>query len=176
MADLRITEGKSLSRAPGVEKTCKTWYKTVGNLSPEGAKSAKTPLVVEHGGPGAGHDYLLALTDLVANYSTPVIFYDQIGCGRSAHLPEKKGDEPFWLDPLFIRELDNLIDYVSTISYTRAYPNKVHRDSGCDEDWKEREGGVETSGESDCNKVLGKYDPKVVLEVLGNVSSFGNNA
>jgi pimeloyl-ACP methyl ester carboxylesterase len=53
-----------------------------------------------------------ALTDLFTKYSIPVIFYDQIGNGRSTHLPERKGDESFWLESLFIRELDNLIDHL----------------------------------------------------------------
>ncbi|KAI1253296.1 hypothetical protein MGN70_005504 [Eutypa lata] len=35
-----------------------------------------------------------------------------IGCGRSTHLPEKLGDEAFWSVELFVRELDNLIDYL----------------------------------------------------------------
>lgn len=38
--------------------------------------------------------------------------YDQIGCGRSTHLPEKLGDEAFWSVELFVRELDNLIYYL----------------------------------------------------------------
>jgi proline iminopeptidase len=35
-----------------------------------------------HGGPGATHDYLLALNDL-APLGYRVVYYDQIGCGRS---------------------------------------------------------------------------------------------
>ena len=35
-----------------------------------------------HGGPGATHDYLLALADL-AGHGYRVTFYDQLGCGRS---------------------------------------------------------------------------------------------
>lgn len=40
-----------------------------------------TPLIVVHGGPSAAHDYLIALKALAANRR--VIFYDQMGCGRS---------------------------------------------------------------------------------------------
>ena len=35
--------------------------------------------------------------------------YDQLGCGRSTHLPEKKGDEYFWTVKLFLSELDSLL-------------------------------------------------------------------
>lgn len=63
-----------------------------------------------HGGPGACHDYLLPLTDL--GKSTTLVFYDQIGNGRSTHLPEKSGDEEFWTIDLFVQELDNLISHL----------------------------------------------------------------
>lgn len=39
-------------------------------------------LVCLHGGPGATHDYLLPLADL-AHRGLKVVFYDQLGCGRS---------------------------------------------------------------------------------------------
>lgn len=45
------------------------------------------PLVVLHGGPGATHDYLLALTEF-AMLGWQVVHYDQVGNGRSTHLPE----------------------------------------------------------------------------------------
>ncbi len=35
-----------------------------------------------HGGPGATHDYLLPMADLT-EYGYKVVFYDQLGCGRS---------------------------------------------------------------------------------------------
>jgi L-proline amide hydrolase len=38
--------------------------------------------------------------------------YDQIGCGRSTHLPEKKGDMDFWTMSLFLSELDNLLSHL----------------------------------------------------------------
>ena len=108
MADLPIKDGKVNFNVPGIDKPCKTYYKIVGDIS----AGSQTPLIVLHGGPGAGHDYLLPLTDLLSTYSIPVIFYDQIGNGLSTHLPETKGDESFWREPLFIRELDNLIDHL----------------------------------------------------------------
>jgi proline iminopeptidase len=46
----------------------------------------KTPLLTLHGGPGASHNYLLPLQALADE--RPVIFYDQLGCGR-ADAPEE---------------------------------------------------------------------------------------
>lgn len=79
-----------------------TWYRVTGDLD-----SGMTPLVVVHGGPGCTHDYLLALAD-VAESGRPVIHYDQLGGGRSTHLPDRGGD--FWTVQLFLDELDNLLD------------------------------------------------------------------
>ncbi len=79
-----------------------TWYRVTGELP-----GARTPLVTLHGGPGASHDYLLSLTDL-ATGGRAVVHYDQLGCGRSTHLPERGGD--FWSVELFLDELDNLLE------------------------------------------------------------------
>jgi pimeloyl-ACP methyl ester carboxylesterase len=38
--------------------------------------------------------------------------YDQLGCGRSTHLPEKKGHVEFWTVKLFLAELDNLLTHL----------------------------------------------------------------
>ena len=73
-----------------IDKACKIYCKIVGDLSKD-----EVPLLVLHGGPGAGYDYLYGLMDLWTKYKIPVIFYDQIGNGRSKHLPETAGDEPF---------------------------------------------------------------------------------
>lgn len=86
----------------GLKEPCQTWYKVVGGLG-----TSAVPLIVLHGGPGACHDYLLPLSDLAP--SIPLVFYDQIGNGRSTHLPEKSGDEKFWSVDLFMKELDNLL-------------------------------------------------------------------
>ncbi len=51
----------------------RVWYRSVG--------SGGIPLLLLHGGPGAGHDYLEPLEALGADRQ--VIFYDQLGCGRS---------------------------------------------------------------------------------------------
>ncbi|KAK3317481.1 Alpha/Beta hydrolase protein [Cercophora scortea] len=100
----RITHGSNIPfHVPGLAQPCHTWYTVIGNLDGPGI-----PLVILHGGPGACHDYLLPLQDL-ASPNRPIIFYDQIGNGRSTHLPERAGDEDFWSVQLFVDELDNLL-------------------------------------------------------------------
>jgi proline iminopeptidase len=42
----------------------------------------RATIVCLHGGPGATHDYLLPMRDL-AKLGYKVVFYDQLGCGRS---------------------------------------------------------------------------------------------
>ena len=84
--------------------TAETWYRIDGDLRPDDP-DAPAPLVVLHGGPGATHDYLLTLTDLADGRA--VVFYDQIGNGRSTHYPERGAD--FWTVELFVRELQNLV-------------------------------------------------------------------
>lgn len=100
-----MTEGTAEFIVPGLSEPCQTWFKTIGDLT-----TSQTPLIIIHGGPGACHDYLLPLTDL--SPSTPLIFYDQIGNGRSTHLPDKAGNEAFWSVDLFHNELDNLISHL----------------------------------------------------------------
>jgi L-proline amide hydrolase len=81
-----------------------TWYRVTGDLS-----SDMTPLVVVHGGPGCSHDYLLSLAE-IARSGRPVIHYDQVGGGRSTHLPDAPPE--FWTVDLFLSELDNLLEYL----------------------------------------------------------------
>ena len=84
-------------------ETHETWYRVTGELDAAGP----APLVVLHGGPGAAHDYLLSLTDL-AQDGRAVVHYDQLGNGRSTHLPDR--GEAFWTVELFVRELHNLVE------------------------------------------------------------------
>jgi L-proline amide hydrolase len=72
-------------------------------------EGAKPPLVVLHGGPGCTHDYVLALAGL-ASTGRAVVHYDQLGGGRSTHLPDKGAD--FWTVELFLSELDNLLGHL----------------------------------------------------------------
>jgi L-proline amide hydrolase len=86
-------------------ETFQTWYRITGEL-PEPGSDTPTPLVLLHGGPGSTHDYLLSMTDL-ARDGRAVVHYDQLGNGRSTHLPERGAD--FWTVELFVRELHNLV-------------------------------------------------------------------
>jgi L-proline amide hydrolase len=83
-----------------------TWYRLVGDLGGDGP----APLVVVHGGPGAAHDYLESLAELARIVARPCVFYDQIGCGRSQHLPDAPAD--FWTVELFCRELTVLLENI----------------------------------------------------------------
>ena len=78
-----------------------TWYRVTGDL-----RSGRTPIVMLHGGPGCTHDYLLRLTSL-ADTGRAVVHYDQLGNGRSTHLPNVP--ENFWTPQLFVEELANLL-------------------------------------------------------------------
>jgi proline-specific peptidase len=80
----------------------RTWYQVVGELPSPGGK---LPLLVLHGGPGFPHDYLEDLAPL-ADDGRPVIFYDQLGCGRSDH-PD---DGALWTMNTFVEEVGALRD------------------------------------------------------------------
>ena len=80
-----------------------TWYRVTGELDPA---ADQAPVVVLHGWPGAAHDYYLAMADLAGD-GRAVVHYDQLGCGRSTHLPD--ADPSSWTVELFVRELRNLV-------------------------------------------------------------------
>ncbi len=61
-----------------VEDGYHVWYRIVGG----GGEQESLPLLVLHGGPGAPHDYLDNLAAMASD-TRRVIFYDQLGCGRS---------------------------------------------------------------------------------------------
>lgn len=88
----------------------RTWYRVVGELGEGGP----TPLVLLHGGPGAGHDYLEPLAALAERTGRPCVFYDQLGCGRSDHLPDAPGE--LWTVDLFRRELVTLLAHLGISS------------------------------------------------------------
>lgn len=74
----------------------RVWYRIVGG----GGSYETTPLLVLHGGPGCPHDYLENLAAL-ASEQRRVIFYDQLGCGRS-DLPD---DLSLWTVERFTDEI-----------------------------------------------------------------------
>jgi len=81
----------------------RTAVRTTGDLT-----SAR-PLVVAHGGPGCTMDYVLAIADL-ADRGIPVVHYDQLGNGRSTHLPD--ADPASWTVDLFLDELDTVLRHL----------------------------------------------------------------
>lgn len=60
----------------------------------------KTPLLTLHGGPGAAHNYLLGMSALADE--RPVIFYDQLGCGKA----DAPTDESIYTIQRSVDELD----------------------------------------------------------------------
>jgi proline-specific peptidase len=71
------------------------WYRIVGD-------GGGTPLLLLHGGPGGGHDYLEPLEALAEH--RPVIFYDQLGCGKS----DQPDDPSLWTMARFVSEVDEV--------------------------------------------------------------------
>jgi len=72
----------------------RVWYRTVG--------SGGVPLLLLHGGPGAGHDYLEPLEALAGDRQ--IVFYDQLGCGRS----DRPDDPALWRMERFVAEVAGL--------------------------------------------------------------------
>ena len=87
-----------------------TWYICYGGSV---VPLLSRPIIVLHGGPGFTHDYMSPLKDLARD--RPVILYDQIGNGRSTHLPDKPTS--FWSIDLFVAELENVIKFFSLVRY-----------------------------------------------------------
>lgn len=72
------------------------WYQIMGS-------GDEIPLLVIHGGPGAGScRYLASLAQLAE--SRPVIVYDQLGSGRS----DRPSDTTLWNVPRFVDEVSRL--------------------------------------------------------------------
>ena len=73
----------------------RVWYRVVGS-------GGGIPLITLHGGPGAPHDYLEPLEALADE--RPVVFYDQLGCGKS----DRPSDKKLWRVERFVKELAQL--------------------------------------------------------------------
>ncbi len=80
----------------------KTHYKIMGR------PGGKSPLLVLHGGPGSGHNYLLGLAELARGGNRQVIFYDQLGCGLS----DRPDDESLWTIQTFVDELKKVREHL----------------------------------------------------------------
>jgi L-proline amide hydrolase len=84
----------------------RTWYSVVGDLD---ASAQRAPVVICHGGPGATHDYVAPIAELHRS-GRACVLYDQLGNGRSDHLPG--ADPSFWTVDLFERELVALAEHL----------------------------------------------------------------
>lgn len=73
----------------------KIYYKQVG-------EGKKTPIILLHGGPGGTHMPMLSLEALADE--RPVIFYDQLGSGRS----DRPTDMSLWHVDRFVEELGQI--------------------------------------------------------------------
>jgi proline iminopeptidase len=76
----------------------KVWYRVTGN-------GDKTPILVLHGGPGAPSYYLKPLSVLGADRK--VIFYDQLGCGKS----DRTSDTTLMTVEHFVEELKMVVKH-----------------------------------------------------------------
>ncbi|CCM01880.1 uncharacterized protein FIBRA_03951 [Fibroporia radiculosa] len=106
------SEGFAPYLVPAARKPCQTYYKIFGDLT-----SGITPLIAIHGGPSVGHSYFMVLEDLTSAYGTPVVLYDQVGCGKSTHIQEKNGDVDFWTPQFFQDEFHNLRKHLGIEEY-----------------------------------------------------------
>lgn len=70
----------------------RVWYEVVGS-------GDRLPLLVLHGGPGFTHEYVRSLEALADE--RPVVFYDQLGCGRS----DRPDDVSLWTTERAVAEL-----------------------------------------------------------------------
>ncbi len=75
----------------------KVWYEIVGS-------GRAIPLLLLHGGPGATSYYLEPLKRLADE--RPIIFYDQLGCGRS----DRPSESALWTVERFLDELQQVRD------------------------------------------------------------------
>ncbi|WP_410363490.1 proline iminopeptidase-family hydrolase [Streptomyces sp. 5K101] len=80
----------------------RTWYQVVGERPSDG----KLPLLVVNGGPGCPHDYLQDLAELADESGRQVVFYDQLGCGRS----DRPDDPALWVMETFVNEVTAVRD------------------------------------------------------------------
>ncbi|WP_071394969.1 proline iminopeptidase-family hydrolase [Bacillus tuaregi] len=79
----------------------KIWYQI------HGSSKQNTPVVILHGGPGSSHYSLQGLRILAEQ--RPVIFYDQLGCGKS----ERPDDASLWRLERFVEELEQIRNALS---------------------------------------------------------------
>lgn len=91
--DSKAAEGRV--EVPGGQ----VWYRIVGS-------GPGLPLVTVHGGPGGTHDYLEPLEEL--GDDRPVVFYDQLGAGKS----DAPDDIELWTNDRLVDELQRVLDAI----------------------------------------------------------------
>jgi len=74
------------------------WYRRLG-------EGDATPVLMLHGGPGAGSDYIAPFGEALAA-DRPVVLWDQLGCGRS----DAPDDPSLWTLDRFVAEVDAVRD------------------------------------------------------------------
>ena len=84
--------------------TYKLWYGRIGSGS-------KSPALVLHGGPGGNHHNLVAFQGLADE--RPVIFYDQLGCGKS----DRPDDKSLWIAERYFDEVHTIRDGLGLKKY-----------------------------------------------------------
>ena len=83
--------------------------------TPSTPRPGALPLFVLHGGPGMAHDYVSNIAGLADETGRTVIHYDQLGCGKSTHLPDAPVD--FWSPELFVEEFHTVRDALGIDAY-----------------------------------------------------------
>ena len=85
----------------------KVWYGIYG-------KGDKPPILILHGGPGASHYYLLPFFKEFSDVTgRAVVFYDQLGCGRS----ERPGNPALWTVEKFRERLSEVVTALSLTEF-----------------------------------------------------------
>src|SRR5512135_1182368 len=75
------------------------WYR----VTKPSKSGSSTPILLLHGGPGLGSDYLKPLESM-ANQGRTVIRFDQLGCGRSA----RPRDVSLWTIPSYVDQTESI--------------------------------------------------------------------
>jgi pimeloyl-ACP methyl ester carboxylesterase len=79
----------------------RTWWRRYA--PPDGAEG-RVPLIAVHGGPGMPWVLDDSALELAGHLGRPVVFYHQVGCGRS----DRPDDPSLWSVEFFVDELANL--------------------------------------------------------------------
>jgi len=90
----------------------RTWVQLT---TPTNPRPHALPLFVLHGGPGMAHDYVRNIAALAEETGRTVIHYDQLGCGRSTHLPDAPAE--FWTPELFVAEFHAVLEALGIETY-----------------------------------------------------------